>query len=92
LVNVPVTRAEAVGVNVMLIVQPAETARLAGPISVSRKSPAAAILEMESGASPEFERVIVCATLVVPTNCEEKLRVGAGKGHERSDSFLESMV
>jgi len=27
---------------------------------------------MESGASPEFERVIVCATLVVPTNCEEK--------------------
>jgi len=54
-------------------------------LSVSAKSPAAAILEMESGASPEFERVIVCATLVCrPT--ARKNEVGAER--VREERFL----
>jgi len=64
---------------------------MAGQLSVSAKSPAAAILEMESGASPEFERVIVCATLVVPTNCEEKLRVGAERVTRGAIPFLREL-
>ena len=66
--------------NVTEIVQVALTARLAGQLLDCAKSlalePAMPMLEIASGAVPEFRSVEVCAALVVPWSCEPNDRLG----------------
>src|SRR5262245_40520180 len=72
----------AVGVNVTEIVQLAPAASVLGPsgqlLSWAKSpalAPASPMLEITSGASPEFVNVTLCAALVVPTSWLPKPRL-----------------
>src|SRR5437870_12780187 len=65
--RLPVRVPDAVGENVTLMAQFPPTAKELPQLSVSAKSPLAAIVVMARVAVPVFVRVNVCAALVVPT-------------------------
>lgn len=69
-VRVPVRAPSAVGVKVIVIVQPVSFARVCGAIGqlfVCAKSPVTAIDETLSGTPCRFLKAILCAALVVLT-------------------------
>jgi hypothetical protein len=69
----------AAGEKVTEMVQPALAASVDGHVFVCVKSPAfvpvTPMLEMVSEPVPVFVRVVVCATVVVPTCCEPNARL-----------------
>src|SRR6266850_2264080 len=65
--SVPLRVRGCVGVNVTLMVQVALTARLAGQLLVSAKSPMVLIPVMDTATLPLEERVTACEALVVLT-------------------------
>jgi len=78
MVTTPVRVPGVEGVKVTLIEQPAPAATLVPQLVVSVKSPLAEILEMLSGALPEWVRVTVCGALDGPTGGERKVNLAGG--------------
>ena len=74
IVKVPVRVPPAVGVNVTEMVQLAATARLDPQVLVWAKSPEEAMDVTLNAAEPLSVSVTVCAVLVEPVFCAEKLR------------------
>ena len=68
MLSVPGTVPDAVGVNVMLIVQAEPYGRrpFTGQLFVCAKSVLAVILLMTSGAPAVFEKVTICGALFTP--------------------------
>src|SRR5208283_3961184 len=64
--RVPAHKPGCVGLKDTLTVQVAASARVAGQLLVSEKSPLALTPESVNGWSPMLERVTVCTALVVP--------------------------
>jgi hypothetical protein len=75
MVIAPVSAPPEVGAKVTEIVQFPPTATLEPQVFVSAKFVEAEIDPMINAALPSFVSVIVCAALVEPTACEEKLRL-----------------
>jgi len=75
IVKVPARVPAAVGVKVTEIMQPDPAPTLVPQLFVWAKSPDATIDAMVRLAVPEFVIVIVCAALVVPSVCGEKVRL-----------------
>ena len=65
--KLPVRVPDAVGVNVILMLQFPPGASEAPHVLVAAKSPLATMLVIVSAALPVFDSVTVCAALVVPT-------------------------
>jgi hypothetical protein len=74
-VTVPVRFPPVVGVKVTEIVQLAPAATLLPHVFVSAKFAEAVIEVIESGATPEFVNVIVCAALIEPSVSAAKVRL-----------------
>jgi hypothetical protein len=68
-------------VNVTLIAQFAEGAKLAGQLLVCEKSPAALTPETTMFALPVLVNVTACAALELPTSC-------SAKGNESTDKVF----
>lgn len=79
MVSAPVSGPVAVGEKVTLIAQEPLAATLLPQLLVSSKLALVAMLVMVSAALPVLVRVTVCAVLLVPTNCGEKVRGEDGK-------------
>ena len=77
MVRVPVRAPPAVGVKVTEMAQLAAAATLDPQVLVSAKSPVATIDVMLNAAEPLSVSVTVCAALVEPVFCAEKLRLAA---------------
>ena len=75
MLSVPVSGPVEAGVKVTLMAQLLPAARLEPQVLVSAKLPLAVIELMVSAAVPVFERVTVCAALVVPCSWLPKLRL-----------------
>jgi hypothetical protein len=76
-VTAPVAAPVVAGLKATVSVQLALAASVEPQVVLSAKLPLAAMLLMSSVALPVFDKVTLCVALVVPTACEEKLRLDA---------------